>query len=180
MKAYKGFRRNLSCRGHQFLKDTVNRTEKSNCRAEGFHCAENPLDCLYYYASPKNAVYYIVEAGGDLDEDDLDSKIACTELSLVRELSLPELLAEGVGYLLNYPNRKRSSVIKKDSGIAYFGYVVVCGEDPKAKGKLGDYLVLVKEKQGRITDVAMYTIDNQTYFEDRWYNIGKQERRGTA
>ena len=50
MIAYKGFAPGLICRGHQFVMG-VNKTEKANCRQNGFHCAENPLDCLTYYSN---------------------------------------------------------------------------------------------------------------------------------
>ena len=45
MIAYKGFRPGLICRGYQFVMG-LNTTEKANCRENGFHCAENPLDCV--------------------------------------------------------------------------------------------------------------------------------------
>ena len=47
MIAYKGFRPGLICRGYQFVMG-LNTTEKANCRENGFHCAEDPLDCLSY------------------------------------------------------------------------------------------------------------------------------------
>ena len=80
MIAYKGFRPGLICRGYQFVMG-LNTTEKANCRENGFHCAEDPLDCLSYYSSLEHSEYYIVNAGGDIDEDEHDSKIACTILS---------------------------------------------------------------------------------------------------
>ena len=65
MIAYKGFRPGLICRGYQFVMG-LNTTEKANCRENGFHCAENPLDCLSYYSSLEHSEYYIVNAGGDI------------------------------------------------------------------------------------------------------------------
>ena len=57
MIAYKGFEKDLVCRGYQFTKDKVQETDQANCRENGFHCAENPLDCLCYYRDWKNSVY---------------------------------------------------------------------------------------------------------------------------
>ncbi len=59
MIAYKGFRPGLICRGYQFVMG-LNTTEKANCRENGFHCAEDPLDCLSYYSSLEHSEYYIV------------------------------------------------------------------------------------------------------------------------
>ena len=89
MIAYKGFRPGLICRGYQFVMG-LNTTEKANCRENGFHCAENPLDCLSYYSSLEHSEYYIVNAGGDIDEDEHDSKIACTELTVIKRLTKEE------------------------------------------------------------------------------------------
>ena len=92
MIAYKGFEKDLVCRGYQFTKDKVHETDQANCRENGFHCAENPLDCLCYYRDWKNSVYYLVEASGDLDEDGADTKISCTRLRLLKELDFKRFL----------------------------------------------------------------------------------------
>lgn len=59
MIAYKGFRPGLICRGYQFVMG-LNTTEKANCRENGFHCAEDPLDCLSYYSSLEHSEYYMI------------------------------------------------------------------------------------------------------------------------
>ena len=74
MLAYKGFRKGLICRGYQYFENQWNCTDKARCHERGFHCAENPLDCLVYYPSWESSEYYLVEAKGDLDEDAVDSK----------------------------------------------------------------------------------------------------------
>ena len=62
MIAYKGFEKNLSCRGYQFKRYGINETTEANCRQNGFHCAENPLDCLVHYPNWKKSTYFIVKA----------------------------------------------------------------------------------------------------------------------
>lgn len=47
MIAYKGFHPGMVCIGYQFQMG-LNMTEEANCRKNGFHCAEDPLDCLSY------------------------------------------------------------------------------------------------------------------------------------
>ena len=49
MIAYKGFRPGMICIDYQFQMG-LNVTEKANCRQNGFHCAEDPLDCLSFMA----------------------------------------------------------------------------------------------------------------------------------
>ena len=59
MLAYKGFGPGQNCRGYSFLLG-LNVTDKANCRENGFHCAENPLDCLSYYPDMEKSEYFIV------------------------------------------------------------------------------------------------------------------------
>lgn len=116
MLAYKGFRKGLICRGYQYFENQWNCTDKARCHERGFHCAENPLDCLVYYPSWESSEYYLVEAKGDLDEDAVDSKIACTELFLKRKLELVQLLYEGLKYMIKKPGRNWSSVVSAEKG----------------------------------------------------------------
>lgn len=173
MIAYKGFEKNLSCRGYQFNADGVNQTEEANCRHNGFHCAENPLDCLIHYPNWDHSVYYIVEASGDMDETDGDSQIACTKLRVLKRLTLQELLLEGAAYMVKYPERSWSGIVRKESGRASNGYVIVRGKKPMAKGRMGSILVLVREKYGSeaIRDISFFEIDGKRYLPDTWYDI---------
>ena len=54
MIAYKGFHPGLVCRDYQFVMG-LNTTDEANCAQNGFHCAENPLDCLSYYSDMDNS-----------------------------------------------------------------------------------------------------------------------------
>ena len=56
MIAYKGFNKGFICRGYQFSQGE-NVTEEANCAKNGFHSAENPLDCITYYGNIKDSVY---------------------------------------------------------------------------------------------------------------------------
>ena len=112
MIAYKGFLPGLICRGYQFQMG-LNVTEKANCAQNGFHCAENPLDCLNYYSDVNQAEYYIVDAGGDLDEDSIDSKIACTELNVLRKLEADKLILHGLAYMVDHPQLPLSSPVRQ-------------------------------------------------------------------
>ena len=85
--AYKAFRPDLSCQAggstYQYQLQKWNEIKEAKCRETGFHCAEDPLDCLSYYPVWEQAVYYMVAADGDIDEDACDSKIACTRLQVL-------------------------------------------------------------------------------------------------
>ena len=105
MIAYKGFHPGLVCRGYQFTMG-LNTTAEANCRSNGFHCAEDPLDCLSYYSDMKHSEYCLVQPGGDIDEDYGDSKIACTELTILKKLEREEFFLHALAYMVDHPGRK--------------------------------------------------------------------------
>lgn len=173
MRAFKGFKPDLTCLGYQFKESGLNETKEANCRSNGFHCAENALDCLYHYPRWKQSVYYEVEASGDLDEDEFDSKISCTQMYLIRKLNLMQLLIEGIVYMVQHPKRKWSSIVKREQGTASDGYVVVRGEAPMARGGLGDILAIIKEEADthEVLEVGLFKIDGKQYLPDTWYDV---------
>ncbi len=177
MLGYKGFDKGLKCRGYQF-KMGLNVTEKAKAVAYGFHYAEDPLDCLTYYPHMNSSEYYIVNGTGDIDEDGTDSKIACTELTIIKKLSKEDFVLHALAYMADHPKRKRNPKVCKDKGTAGgMGFVIVCGVDPVAKGKKGDILAFAKEDDaGDITEVAMVAVDGKKVKAGTWYSIDLLER----
>lgn len=178
MIAYKGFNPGLQCRGYQFVMGR-NETDKANCRENGFHCAENPLDCLCYYRDLNRSEYYIVNAGGDIDEDEYDSKIACTEITILKKLEKQELFLHGLAYMADHPLREWSSYVSKGNAQASGGFAVVRGTDPVAMGKTGDILAFAKEEQhtGKIVQVSVTLVDGKIILPDTWYDVNLEERK---
>lgn len=177
MIAYKGFHPGLICRDYQFVMG-LNVTEKANCRANGFHCAANPLDCLSYYSDMEQSEYYLVDAGGDIDEDGSDTKISCTRLTILRKLDRTEFFLHALAYMVDHPNLKWNGCVQQDAGHTSNGFAVVRGVQPMACGKLGDILALAKEKPrtGKITQIALAAVDGVKIIPDTWYDIDFAER----
>lgn len=178
MIAYKGFAPGLVCRGYQFQMG-LNVTDKANCAASGFHCAENPLDCLSYYSDMDRSEYYIVDAGGDIDEDGNDTKIACTELTIIKRLTREDFFLHALAFMSDHPSREMSSHVSRDQAEARNGYAVVRGLDPLACGaKVGDILALAKESPaaGRIVQLALFRVDGEKVRPGAWYDVERQER----
>lgn len=49
MRAFKGFNKDLTCRGYQYEEGKEFHTERAECCDTGFHACEYPLDCFGYY-----------------------------------------------------------------------------------------------------------------------------------
>jgi len=179
--AYKGFDKNLSCTssGHkfQYKLGIWNEEPKANCAKNGFHCAEDPIDCLSYYSNWEGSVYYLVLADGDIHEDGYDSKIACTRMKLIKKLSLEDFVAEALLYISNHPLRNWNSRVQKEEGTATSNFTIVRGKEPIAKGKKGSILGFVKEyiNNTEIEEIGILIVDGKEIMEDTWYSIeGKQ------
>lgn len=181
MIAYKGFEKGLICRGYQFSMG-LNRTEEANCRENGFHCAENPLDCLTYYSNMDSSEYYIVNAGGDVHEDGSDTKISCTELTVIKKLSAMDFFLHALAFMVDHPKREWSSHVSRDRGEAgYKRYAVVRGADPVARGGLGCIFAFAKEDgQGNILQVALAEVDGKRILPDVWYGVELTAREAVA
>ena len=71
MKAYKGFNKDLTCRGFQYKEGETFHEDKAELCDSGFHACEDPLDCFGYYA-PGSSVYHEVELDEVSPERDSD------------------------------------------------------------------------------------------------------------
>lgn len=177
MLAYKGFRRGLVCLGYQFTMG-LNVTDQANCHANGFHCAANPLDCLSYYPDMDHSEYCLVDAGGDIDEDGEDSKIACTHLNILKKLTRKEFFLHVLAYMVDHPELEWNGRVRREVGEASSGFVVVRGFDPVACGKKGDILALAQEspRTGEIVQIGLTEVDGNRIRPDRWYNVDLKEK----
>ena len=87
--AYKGFDKNLQCRGYQFeVGKTYTQTGQITACKNGFHSCIEPIDVLAHYNHESR--YAIVEISGKTDSE--PNKIAAECIVLVREISLAEFI----------------------------------------------------------------------------------------
>ena len=150
MLAYKAFNKDLTCLGYQYTTDGWNEELEANCARNGFHCAENPLDCLFYYPNFKKARYWIVEAAGDIDEDAIDSKISCTRMRLVRELDKQGFVLEALKHMLKHGTKQYSNKLN--------GIEIKCGKNVKARAAVGTVLGLIEERNGMVLAAGVTTV----------------------
>ena len=146
---YKMFDKGLRCRGYKF-KVGLNVCDHATCVKEGFHAAENPLDCLSYYSHFDDSECWLCYADEEVHENGTDTKISCTRLEILRRLSKPVFVAEAVNYILAHPRRALNSRVfacDKKSRVAPVnsnGFAIAVGEEPKAKASAnGDIIALL-------------------------------------
>jgi hypothetical protein len=93
VKGYKAFNKNLTCKGYQFTIGEIYKLKGNPilCK-QGFHYCTDLQDIVKYYHFPSMRVFEI-EAGGIITEAKDDcSKRACSEIILIKELSLEEVM----------------------------------------------------------------------------------------
>ena len=199
IKGYKGFDKNLQCRGFQYkVGETFE--EKGTIKAceSGFHFCENPFNVFNYY-SPSDSRYCNVEGDGKIDTDNSDSKVACSKLHIHTEIGLSGLISAGVKFILdkvdwennkatntgdrsaatntgdrsaatNTGDQSAASVEGKDS------IAIVTGYDSKAKGAMGCWIVLTErgDWDGNtypIINVQAFKVDGISIKADTFYKL---------
>ena len=87
--AYKGFNRNLTCRGFQYAEGETYQTDRAELCATGFHACPMPLDTLRYYP-PGTSVYHAVVV--DADAHQSNDKVASKRIKIGGRMSWAELI----------------------------------------------------------------------------------------
>ena len=98
MKAYKGFDKDLKCRGYQYEIGKTYEEPKAELCKSGFHACKVPLDVLEYY-SPANSRYCEVDLDGVSDEQSDDSKVAGSKIKIGAEIGIPGLVKAHVEWV---------------------------------------------------------------------------------
>ena len=94
--AYKGFNKDMTCRGFQYKEGGSYHTVNKPIRCEqGFHACTEPIDVFSYY-NPCLSVYHQVGLFGDVDTPDVeendDSKICSSDIVIEKELDPRQLV----------------------------------------------------------------------------------------
>ena len=90
MKAFKGFNKDLTCRGFQYKVGETYEAEKAELCRTGFHACESPVFCLQHY-NPSTSVYNEVELEEISNEKDTDTKRVGKKITIGAEIGIPEI-----------------------------------------------------------------------------------------
>lgn len=141
---YKGFDKDLKCRGFQYtIGGTVQEETAEACKT-GFHACEYPLDVFGYYAPAGNR-FAIVERSGTLSRHSDDSKVASSKLTVKAENNLAGMIKAAIEY-----TTKRCKPIDPESPASATGYqgaAMASGYEGRASGVDGNALFLVFRDQ---------------------------------
>ena len=98
MKCFKGFDKDLRCKGFQYEVGKEYETARAEICEEGFHACEFPLDVLRYY-NPADSRFCEVELDANGQTHD-DSKRVGKKIKIGAEIGLSGLVKDGVKFIL--------------------------------------------------------------------------------
>ena len=181
IKSYKGFNKNMTCRGFQYEEGKEYEEEIVEVCDHGFHVCEYPLDCLNYYY-PNESVYHEVEQSGEIQKHNDDTKVASTKIKIGAEISIAGLVKAAIEYTVKRVKKDAESDEKHgassatgtcgaSSATGYCGassaedkdaVAVAWGYKSKAKGVLGAFLVFADWEYTGSEDDTEYDRNNQS------------------
>lgn len=153
--------------------------DRSKCGTSGLHACEYVLDCMGYYSLGSGNRFFLAEAAGDIAEDGQNTRIACTELTLVKELSVREVAVQAVLFMVRHPRRGGWQVdrtlldVKEDMAEMLLpgGIAIARGREPLVRGAVGAHLGLVKETGDEIVDARVLTVGKHGIKPGVWYTV---------
>ena len=174
--AYKGFDRNLQCRGFQYEigKEFVHDGEVKACEG-GFHACEHPLNVFGYYA-PSESRFCVVELSGELSRHGDDTKIAAGRIRIKAEIGIPQLVADAVRWVMDRCTPENTAHATGYRGAASAtgtqGAAMSAGYDGRVMGADGNALFLVERNDDyEIVAVWAGIAGRDGIKPDTWYAL---------
>ena len=185
MKAYKGFNKDMTCKGFKFEEGKTYEEEEASLCRRGFHACENPIDVFRYYA-PGESVYHKVDIDGVSPEHKkYDSKVCGKKIRIGAAISLRDMIRAGVKMDIEIAakNVKISATSGDSSHAATSGkdsIAAAIGRNSKAKSSIGNWLVLAEYGKWNgntypVLCVKCAKIDGENLKPDTWYKLQNGE-----
>ena len=118
MKAYKGFDKNMQCRGFQYAEgETYELPEGQDAKLceRGFHACERPVDVLRYYMAG-NAVFHEVEVDGVDTERGDNTKLSARKIHIGARLSIDQMVQATIKYNREHCTTEHTDPMQTSAG----------------------------------------------------------------
>ncbi|EEM8546580.1 hypothetical protein GI062_24020 [Salmonella enterica] len=97
---FKGFNKDLKCRDFQFaIGETFHHDGKVEACGSGFHACECPFDVFSYYPPAESRYAETISFGVTDREEEGDTKIASSSITIKDELTLPQFIQRGIEWI---------------------------------------------------------------------------------
>jgi LysM repeat protein len=154
IKSYKGFNKDLTCRGFQYEVGKEYECDKVVICEEGFHACENPIDCFSYY-SPAESVFHEVEQSGQIAKHDDDSKVASTKIKIGSSINIKGIIKATFNFVKSKctnseTGKDRSALNGGDMSALNGGYMSALNGGDNSKLTGGNYSVVYGLKDAQV------------------------------
>ena len=120
-KMYKGFNKDMTCRGYKYEEGKTYETEAASLCNTGFHACERPLDVFNYY-SPSNSEYHVVEMNDVSDEKSSDdTKRVAKRITIGAKLSIRNLVDAQIQYVKEHCTNENNAEEGKPATAGFRG-----------------------------------------------------------
>ena len=116
--AYKGFDKNLKCRGFQYeVGKEYEMSGRIACCERGFHACESPLEVFDHY-DMLNSRFAKVEQSGEIDKEENSTKVCSSKIKVKAELKLADIINLGVEWIkdVTSPSKLKKETDLNDNG----------------------------------------------------------------
>ena len=138
IKSYKGFDKNLRCRGFQYKIGGIYEMDgKIKMCNRGFHACESPFDVFDYYTMIDSR-FCEVEQDGNISKEDRGTKICSSKIKIKAELKLADMINLGVEWLKEITSPEKIKTSIKDNSSGNYAQIGSSGDDAKI-GSSGNY-----------------------------------------
>ena len=108
MKAYKGFKKDMTCRGFQFEEGKAYHADTAVLCHCGFHACLDPLDCLGYY-DPCDSVYHEVEIDNVSEQREDDTKVVSKDIKIGSRISIKDIVKESIDFTFSNVQKENNT-----------------------------------------------------------------------
>ena len=139
IKAYKGFDKNMQCRGYQYeVGKEYDMDGEIKCCNRGFHACKSPMEVWDHY-DMLSSRFAEVEQSGKIEEEGNSTKVCSSRIKIKAELKLADIIKIGVEWLkdITSPSKFKTDVAKNDNGGDYAQ--IGSSGDSAQIGSSGDY-----------------------------------------
>ena len=194
--SYKGFDKDLKCRGFQYEVGGEYETNWAVVCDTGFHACTVPLDVFSHYA-PGTSRYCEVEQSGTISKETKGSKVASTKIKVGAEIGVPGLVKAQVEWVKEICKNSPEHMNDADKGHAVsqgnWGHAVsqgnwghaevkgnhsiaaAFGVEGKVKACQGGWIVAAEWKDTatgfELIGVLSAKVDGDTIKADTWYMV---------
>ena len=197
---YKGFDKNMQCRGYQFEvgKTYTHDGEVKACEG-GFHACEYPIDVFNYYA-PANSRFATTEQHGDISNHSEDSKVASRSIRIKEEVGIPSLITAAFEFIKTRCDQaaeqhatgyssassatgdrsaslttgwlSKSEILPEKDGNPLHAIAIAAGGESKARAPEGSAIVLCfRNNEGHLIHIRASKVGDNGIKPDVWYSL---------